>query len=152
MRRNRRRSRCATRALLLSLSLTSAALAGVSEAALAQIQEAPTLRVGKIDSEVRLDGRLEDEVWGSADSIATLTMTEPVEGGDLVGRTTVRVLASPEELLIGIVAYDPDPAGIVSVSKRAPGSGRSWAAAQPLQTSTPLRTAALASFMLTPGG
>jgi hypothetical protein len=71
-----------------------------------------------MDGEVRLDGRLDEEAWGSADSIATLTMTEPVEGGNLVGRTTVRVLASPKELLIGIVAYDPDPAGIVSVSKQ----------------------------------
>jgi len=84
----------------------------------AQDAGVPALRVGTLDAEVRLDGILDEAFWSTVDSIGSLTMTEPIEGGDLVGRTTVRILASPKELLIGIVAYDPDPDGIVSVSKQ----------------------------------
>ena len=37
-----------------------------------------------------------------ADSITSLTMTEPEEGGQVTGRTVVRVLASGDALVFGI--------------------------------------------------
>jgi len=78
----------------------------------------PTLRIAALDAGLRLDGVLDEEIWQRADSIPTLTMTEPVEGGETVGRTVVRVLANGRELVVGIVAYDPEPGAIVSFSKR----------------------------------
>jgi Domain of unknown function (DUF5916) len=95
-----------------------AALVGSAAPAVAQDPARPTLSVGVLGDEVRLDGILDEPFWGETDSIGGLTMTEPDEGGDLVGRTTVRVAASARDLVIGIVAYDPDPDGIVSVSKQ----------------------------------
>ena len=78
----------------------------------------PTLRAGAVPENLRLDGRLDEPGWRLADSIPGLTMTEPVEGGRPVGRTVVRVLAEPDALVIGVVAYDPEPEAIVSFSKQ----------------------------------
>ncbi|MFQ5537173.1 MAG: hypothetical protein ACE5GJ_06940 [Gemmatimonadota bacterium] len=85
--------------------------------AFAQEASVPTLRVGRLDGPIKLDGILDEPAWAHADSIPDLTMTEPVEGATPTGRTVVRVLANRQELVVGIVAYDPDPGGIVSFSK-----------------------------------
>ena len=79
-------------------------------------EERPELRVGALDGPFRLDGILDEAVWESAEAIESLTMTEPVEGGDLVGMTRIRVLASPTALIIGVEAFDPEPDGIVAYS------------------------------------
>ena len=77
----------------------------------------PSLGVTQLDVGIDLDGILDESVWAMADSIPDFTMTDPVEGGETVGRTVVRVLANSHEIVIGIVAYDPDPDAIVSFSK-----------------------------------
>jgi len=79
----------------------------------------PTLRASARAGEaasIHLDGRLDEPVWRTVDSIGNLTAVEPEEGGDPTGQTIVKVLTSPSELIIGIVARDPDPSGIVSFS------------------------------------
>ncbi len=83
---------------------------------LSQDAERPELRVGVLDGPLQLDGILDEPAWDQTEVIQWLTMTEPVEGGSLSGRTRVRVLASPTELVIGVEAYDPDPARIVAYS------------------------------------
>ena len=82
----------------------------------------PALRAGPGAANVRLDGRLDEPGWRSTDSIADLTQVEPVEGARPTGRTTVRVLASADAIVVGIVAYDPEPARIVSYTKVSDGS------------------------------
>ncbi len=77
----------------------------------------PSIAVERTAEPVRLDGRLTEEAWRGAPTIDGLTMTEPVEGGPVVAATRVRILASPTDLIIGVEALDPDPAGIVSTSK-----------------------------------
>ena len=78
----------------------------------------PTLRAGTLDGGWVFDGRLDDPAWAAArDSIARLTTIEPREGGVPVGRTVVRVLTSPREIVIGLRCDDPNAAGIVSHSK-----------------------------------
>ncbi len=77
----------------------------------------PALRVGSLPSDLQLDGVLDEDAWTAADAIGSLTMIDPVEGGPLTGHTTVRVLASAREIIIGVICRDPDPAGIVSYSK-----------------------------------
>lgn len=78
---------------------------------------APALEAGPLDSVLRLDGVLDDVVWTAAPAIECLTVTEPDEGGRPAGCTVVRVLASPEALVVGFEALDPNPEGIVSTSK-----------------------------------
>lgn len=93
------------------------ALLVVAAPAAAQSADRPTLRASPLSEPIRLDGRLDEPSWALADSIASLPQIEPVEGGQAVGRTVVRVLVGANELVIGIMAYDPDPAGIVSYAK-----------------------------------
>jgi len=78
----------------------------------------PALRAGTLGTGITLDGRVDEPGWITADSIASLTTTEPVEGGTSTGRTVVRVLVGTSDIVIGVVAYDPDPGRIVSFSKR----------------------------------
>jgi hypothetical protein len=77
----------------------------------------PVLRAGALPGDLVLDGLLDEPAWAESDSIPDLTTVEPDEGERPVGRTVVRVLAGPRTLVIGIVCYDPDPAGIVSRSR-----------------------------------
>lgn len=77
----------------------------------------PALHVGVISSEIRLDGRLDEPAWRATDSIGDLITVEPKEGGVPVGRTTVKVLTSPGEIIIGVICQDPNAAGIVTFSK-----------------------------------
>lgn len=92
--------------------------AGAAGWAGAQESAVPVLRAGRLAGEIRLDGRVDEPAWMAVDSIADLTEIEPVEGGRPRGRTAVRVLADRDVIVVGIMAYDPDPAGIVSYSKR----------------------------------
>ncbi len=77
----------------------------------------PALRASRIASEIQLDGRLNEPAWARADSIADLTQIEPIEGVAPGGRTVVRVLASPDAIIIGIRADDPAPNGLISFAR-----------------------------------
>jgi hypothetical protein len=101
--------------------------------ALAQDAERPTLRAGRIDGAgngpvqqaaapaprhtISLDGRLSEPVWATVDSISNLVTVEPEEGGTPEGRTVVKVLVSPDAIIIGARCYDKDPKGVVSFSR-----------------------------------
>jgi Domain of unknown function (DUF5916) len=101
-----------------TLGLVVAATLGVGTPVTAQqVGKVPTLSVERLGRTIDLDGTLSEAIWATADSIGNLTMTEPVEGGETVGRTVVRILASSSDLIIGITAYDPDPDAMVSFSK-----------------------------------
>jgi hypothetical protein len=60
---------------------------------------------------------LSEPFWADAESITNLIMIEPLEGAIPEGKTEVKVLASANELIIGVVCQDPDPSGITSFSK-----------------------------------
>ncbi len=96
-------------ALLVALGLVPAVAVGQNGR--------PALEVGHLPSALDLDGRLDEPAWLTARAIPHLTMTEPVEGGDLVGATVVRVLVDNRTIVIGVTCHDPDPARIVSYSK-----------------------------------
>jgi len=100
--------------LALLLPPTSAA---AQEDGAGRTSARPTLAVGTLDGGLRLDGVLDDAAWATAPVLPHLTMTEPTEGGIPVATTIVRVLADAHDLVIGVDARDPDPAGIVSTSK-----------------------------------
>jgi hypothetical protein len=89
----------------------------VARPVVGQDPQRPTLRVGRVAGPIVLDGRLDEPSWRETDSIPKLTMIEPVEGGVLFGRTTVRVLADADALIVGIDCYDPDASSVVSYSK-----------------------------------
>jgi hypothetical protein len=78
----------------------------------------PVVRAGVLPAGgIVLDGRLDEAGWAAATAIEGLPTVEPVEGGTAAGLTTIRILAGPTELVIGIICRDPDAAHITSVSK-----------------------------------
>ncbi len=83
----------------------------------AQNGNLPSLRAGELSTELSLDGILDEPAWASADAIPSLTMYEPVEGDELGGSTTVRVLANSRTIVVGVICEDPVGSGIVSFSK-----------------------------------
>ncbi|HEV8363120.1 MAG TPA: DUF5916 domain-containing protein [Gemmatimonadaceae bacterium] len=99
-------------------SLLVVAFVWLALPALASAQTSrPVLIAGRAGSGLRIDGRLDESVWSTADSIPNLTTTEPVEGGQPVGRTVVRVLANVGTIIIGVRADDPEPQRITSFAR-----------------------------------
>ena len=92
-------------------------LAGVVPA-LAQTAEVPQLRAGALRGSLTVDGRLSEADWAAAPLIEALVQVDPREAAPASAQTTVRVLASPTALAVGIVCHDADPSGIVSYSVR----------------------------------
>jgi len=57
----------------------------------------------------RIDGRLDDDVWGLAEVVTDFLQREPVEAGVPSQRTEVRILFDEDNLYLGFVMYDnPD--------------------------------------------
>ena len=83
---------------------------------------APALRVSALSSAWRLDGRLDDAAWATADSIDGLTEVEPVVGRRPAVRTVVKILASADRIVVGVRADDPDPSKIVAFARERDAS------------------------------
>lgn len=81
--------------------------------ALLRAQPAPAAwpRVRATTANVRLDGRLDEPDWALADSIVDFRTKEPTEGGAPSERTVVRLLATPQGLVVGWWLFDRDVAG-----------------------------------------
>ena len=77
----------------------------------------PSLRAGRLSGSLKLDGRLDEATWRSADSITALTQVTPVEGGPAASRTVIRVLTNGREIVFGIVAYGAPGIAITSFTK-----------------------------------
>lgn len=75
-----------------------------------------TVKLINNDSELKIDGILNEKVWSEADSISLL-MVEPDESAKPSFPTSVRILMSNSNLIIGVMCYDPEPDKIISYSK-----------------------------------
>lgn len=67
---------------------------------------------------VRIDGHLTDAAWTTADSIVGLTQVEPIEGARPSMLTVIRVITTPDAIIFGIRADDPEPWRIVSFARQ----------------------------------
>ena len=108
-----------TRALTAAALAAALALTLAASVVAAQDEpppDRPTLRAHPLTGVVRLDGVLSEPDWEGAESIADLITIEPVEEGTPAGRTVVKVLVSPTDLIIGIACYDTNASGIVAYS------------------------------------
>jgi uncharacterized protein DUF5916 len=102
------------RLLLLALSLLwSSHLSAQSTPASLR----PAIRIAAT-SEIRIDGRLTEPAWSTAEPITDLTQVEPVEGGKPSARTVVRVLTTGDAIIIGVRAEDPEPGRIVTFARQ----------------------------------
>ena len=64
----------------------------------------------RLAEEIRLDGRLDDSAWSTADSLTGLVQREPREGMPSTERTVVRVLRTRTDVFVGVRADDRSPA------------------------------------------
>ena len=83
-----------------------------------EVSSVPALRVGDGAETVDIDGQLNESAWASAPISDAFAQTDPGEGQPPSFRTSVRVLAGRNALVIGIMCEDPQPSGIVSFSVR----------------------------------
>jgi hypothetical protein len=58
-----------------------------------------------------IDGRLDDDVWRSAEVLSDFVQREPVEGNPVSERTEVRILTDGEALYVGAWLYDREAPG-----------------------------------------
>ncbi len=83
---------------------------------------AVSLRASPLLNGFRLDGRMDEAMWLTADSIGALTEVEPITGRVPNARTVVRILADANRIVIGVRADDPDAARIVSFARERDNS------------------------------
>lgn len=97
-----------------SLRSSLLALLGAVTAASLQAQSpAVDFRVTRSPVNIRLDGKLDEPAWMTADSITDFRQKDPQEGAPASERTVVRVLATPGGLAVGWWCYDREPQRIV---------------------------------------
>ena len=80
------------------------------------------LSAHRIDIESpRVDGRLDDAIWGQASSVSGFLQLDPLEGEVATEQTVVQVVYDEEGLYVGVRCYDSDPEGIVARLTRRDG-------------------------------
>lgn len=95
-------------------------LLAVTPLALAQPEAVPSLRAGRMQGPLTIDGVFDEPDWAQAEAIDGLTMTEPQEGVPASARTRVRVIADRRAIAFA-VECDDDPDGIVSFTTQRDG-------------------------------
>jgi hypothetical protein len=70
------------------------------------------VRAGRTDSEIKIDGRLDEAAWMSADMISDFRQEEPNEGQPASERTEIRVLFDDKNIYFAVRASDSEPAKI----------------------------------------
>lgn len=68
--------------------------------------QANTVTLHYTDKPIIIDGKLDEPAWLAADSIANLSMVEPIENGTPTYKTVLRILADEKNIYFGIICYD----------------------------------------------
>src|SRR4051794_8765431 len=105
----------ARQAAIVTLIACASSIPGLSAA---QETQVPRLRASPGAAAIVIDGRLDEPEWAAADTADGFLQTDPAEGMPASARTVVRVLASTQAVVVGIVCDDPEPDRIVSFSVR----------------------------------
>lgn len=82
-----------------------------------QTKERPTLVVGQLSEEIKIDGILNEKDWKNAPLLDNFKTTIPIENGIPSSRTFIRVIANDKTIIIGIDCKDANPNEIVKFSK-----------------------------------
>src|SRR3990172_2032259 len=101
--------------ILIMLLLISPVLAQEEEEEV--VGERPALQVSELSSDFKFDGLFNEPEWSTtSDSIANLITIEPVEGGEPNEKTTIKVFANHNDIIVAVRCFE-QPDGIVSFSK-----------------------------------
>src|SRR5512135_68924 len=114
-----RHSSAARRAGILAFAVLSVLLA-VSAAVRG---DPPSLAAVKVDHGPKLDGDLQDPVWGQATPFSAFKMVFPIPGAEPTERTELRVLVDGANLYLGVRCFDSQPKKISANSMAHDGGG-----------------------------
>ncbi len=86
---------------------------------IAPARSVPAIRLQRVSAgALRLDGHLDEIEWSHADSITELRQRDPANGAPASERTVIRILGTPDALVIGVRAYDKSPSDIRATQLR----------------------------------
>src|SRR5262245_21832058 len=78
---------------------------------------APVAQTTTITAPLKIDGRLDEEVWQGGRIIEGFLQREPRQGDAVSERTVVRILTDKDALYVGAWLYDRTPGSIVPGEK-----------------------------------
>ncbi|MBO6792494.1 MAG: carbohydrate binding family 9 domain-containing protein [Balneolaceae bacterium] len=87
-------------------------------------QENPTMTAVRIstNSQIKLDGFLDEAEWQNAPYATDLTQRFPVDGGRPSQRTEARILYTDSHIYVGVMAYESNPDSITKALFRRDGN------------------------------
>lgn len=103
-------------ALALVFLLTSTLAFGQTESG--QTESQPQVQAHRIDSEVAVNGSLDEDAWTEADVATGFRQFEPNEGEPASQDTEVRILYGPEAIYVGAMMHDENPSQIMATLGR----------------------------------
>jgi len=92
-----------------------------------QAQNNYTIQANRItvDSEINIDGKLDEDTWNSAEVVSGFTQSTPFDGMPASEKTEIKILYSDKYIYIGAKAYDSQPDSIMANLFRRDGSDAS---------------------------
>ena len=108
------------RVLVPALLLGAAASGAAQQDAIGRttpVARAPAARSTAITEPLKVDGRLDEEVWQRGRVIEGFSQREPRQGDPVSERTLVRILTDKDALYVGAWLYDRTPDAIVPGEK-----------------------------------
>ena len=105
-------------ALVLVLACSLACSRPIAAQTARPVATRPAVRLTEAVGTIRIDGRLNEPAWSTAASIVGLTQVEPDEGAPASALTVIRVIATPDAIIIGVRVDDPEPSRIVSFARQ----------------------------------
>ena len=78
--------------------------------------QAPSVRIPRIDTEITIDGVLDEAVWRQAARLDGFKQYRPVDGRPAEDSTVVLIWYSPTAIYFGVLAYDREPGQVHATS------------------------------------
>ena len=85
-----------------------------SSASVVQGKGSPTAEIPRLESEIQIDGKLDEPVWSKATRLTGFWQYQPVDGRRAEEETEVLAWYAPDAIYFGIIAHDRNPAAIRS--------------------------------------
>jgi hypothetical protein len=97
---------------------------GTADAASAgRTRSVQTLRAVSLDSDLRIDGRLEEAAWSAAEVARDFVQQRPTAGEPATERTEARILYTRDAVYVGMRMYDAAPDSITTQLARRDATG-----------------------------
>src|ERR671914_705618 len=81
-------------------------------AVVVQGKGSPTAEIPRLESDIQIDGRFEEQLWSRATRLTGFWQYQPVDGRRAEEETQVLVWYAPDAIYFGIIAYDRNASAI----------------------------------------